>query len=54
MEKLLPIEPNTRRNTLDFARKAGITEERAKYIESMRTVFICWEHDYVKITPEMD
>ena len=54
MEKVLLMESKTRKQTKEFAEALGITRERAAYINSMKEIFICWEHDYIKNTPEVD
>lgn len=33
---------------LEFAKAVGISEERARYVESMRDRYLGWEHDYVQ------
>lgn len=43
-----PVVPNEDIDIREFAEAAGISVERARYIESMRHRYLLWEHDYVK------
>lgn len=54
MDKVLMVEPHTELAVLDFAKKLGITKEKAHYIENMRERYLIWEHDYLGTPKELD
>lgn len=48
MTKVLIIEPNKEKDIINFAESMGISIEKAKFIDYMRSHYITWEYDYIK------